>query len=98
MEILILVFYLFIFQRLLAHLYLIKFIQKINHWKEIIVGGYEVYIRDYTKRYEVNQQIKKNYTSFDIESRTIDEIYPSIFAWLDIQNVNRNVLPDLDLA
>ncbi len=66
-------------------------IQKLNDWTQDQVGGFEIKIRDFNK---LEQEGKKvyNITGSDLNAKTIKEIYPQIFDWLDLQNINAIII------
>ena len=71
----------------------LKLIQRLNGWKSDEIGGYEVFLNDYNQMDDVSMSIYEN-EHFPLlwETKTIKEIYPNIFDWLNIQNTNRNIL------
>ena len=60
-------------------------------WEHNEIGGFEVLLKDYTAMDSINRQLYANLPDRWI-SRTIKEVYPNIFDWLEIMNVNRNVI------
>lgn len=71
----------------------IKLIQRLNGWKNNEIGGYELFLTDYRKMDQVSNQIYANdLFPQDWETKTIHQIYPNIFDWLNIQDTNQNIL------
>ncbi len=69
----------------------IRLIQKINNWNNNQIGGYEIFTDNYHNSDSLNTQLL-NALPTEWMSRTIQSIYPNIFDWLSIQDVNRNVV------
>jgi lipoprotein-releasing system permease protein len=69
----------------------LRLIRRLNNWQENEIGGYEIFIKDYQKMDTVNQLLYDNLPQSWI-SRTVKEVYPNIFDWLNIQDVNRDVI------
>jgi len=63
----------------------IRLIQRLNNWKENEIGGYEIFINDYHKLDTVSNAISYQLPS-KWNSRTIRDVYPNIFDWLDLQD------------
>jgi lipoprotein-releasing system permease protein len=72
----------------------IRLLRRANNWQYNQIGGYEVFLDDYKNIEAVNDLLYDgpNQLPGTWISRTIKEIYPFIFDWLNIQNVNRNVI------
>lgn len=71
----------------------IRLIQRLNNWENYEIGGYELFLRDYEKMNEVSDAIYYNDLFPRLwETRTVKEIYPNIFDWLQIQNTNQGIL------
>ncbi len=69
----------------------IRLVQLVNNWKPNQIGGYEIFINDYHKMDAFNTALSDKLPS-EWVSRSTKEIYPNIFDWLGIQDVNRNVV------
>jgi len=69
----------------------LRLIRRINQWKPNEIGGYEIFLKDYKQIDTINDQLYDRLPDTWI-SKSIREIYPNIFDWLNIQDVNRNVI------
>jgi lipoprotein-releasing system permease protein len=69
----------------------LSLLRQVYNWQHNEIGGYEVFLNDYTKMDTINSQLYDMLPQTWI-SRTIKQVYPNIFDWLQIQNVNRNVI------
>ena len=71
----------------------IKLIRRLNSWRGDEIGGYEIFLNDYNKMDAVSSSIY-NLKEFPQlwETRTVKEIYPNIFDWLNIVSYNGNIL------
>lgn len=71
----------------------LRLLRRINNWSADEIGGYEVFLNDYHKVDTVNDML---YNKYQLPgawiSRPIKEVYPNIFDWLSIQDVNRDVI------
>ena len=67
----------------------IRLIQRINNWNNNEIGGYEIFIKNYKQM----EQVSSNFRLPIIwNSKTIKEVYPAIFDWLNVQDTNRNIV------
>ena len=71
----------------------IKLIRRLNGWNDDQIGGYEIFLKDYKQMDQVSNAI---YNNDEIpqtwETKTVKEIYPNIFDWLQVINTNSTVL------
>ncbi len=72
-------------------------IQKLNNWTTNDVGGFELTVKNFNKLDEVSQHVYK-ISGFDFNTQTIKELYPEIFHWLELQNINVVIIIVLMLA
>jgi len=71
----------------------LRLIQRLNNWQSDEIGGYEIFLHDYKTMDSVNETIRNSdLIPQDWTSKTVKEVYPNIFDWLGIQDVNRNVI------
>lgn len=63
----------------------LNLIRRINLWNDSSIGGYEVYVKDKALMNPLNEEIK-NVLPIQWGSRTIQEVYPNIFDWLNLQH------------
>jgi lipoprotein-releasing system permease protein len=71
----------------------LKLIQRLNDWHSDEAGGYEIFLKDYTRIDEVTDEIydmDKFPPTWDTQS--VRNISPNIFDWLHMQNKTRDVL------
>jgi lipoprotein-releasing system permease protein len=62
-------------------------IRKINNWKKDEIGGYEVNITSLDLLDKVSKEVYQR-VDYQTNVQTIRDIYPQIFNWLDLQNLN----------
>ncbi|MES2591839.1 MAG: ABC transporter permease [Bacteroidota bacterium] len=65
----------------------IKQIQKLNYWTSDQVGGFEVTIKDYKKIDDLGEYVN-DLVGQDLIAKTIKEKQPTIFSWLELQDMN----------
>jgi lipoprotein-releasing system permease protein len=65
----------------------IRQIQRLNNWDSSQVGGFEVFVDDPDELEEAGQRVY-DLIGPDLNSKTIREMQPSIFDWLDLQTTN----------
>jgi len=72
----------------------LKLIQRLNGWQPNEIGGYEIFLRDYHQMQQVSDELYFNIEKFPPtwDTKTIKDLYPNIFDWLNMQDITRNVL------
>lgn len=63
----------------------LRLIQRLNDWSPDQIGGYEIFVDDYTKMEATSEEIFNN-IPIRLKSSTIKEIFPNIFDWLGLQD------------
>jgi len=62
-------------------------IQKLNNWGKDSVGGFELLVKDFGMLDQINEKVKRS-LNYTLSAKSIKEIYPEQFEWLNIINVN----------
>ncbi len=70
----------------------IRILQQLLDWNENQVGGFEVFIDDIDDLNAINEHIYIEQIPNDLYSQTIREKSPSIFEWLELQDINEIVI------
>ncbi len=69
----------------------INLIRRVNNWDGNKIGGYEVTLKDYNNIDTVQSQLNGQLPSLWV-AKSIKEVYPNIFDWLNVQDLNRNIV------
>lgn len=69
----------------------LRLIRRVNGWSANQIGGYEVFLDNFKNIDTVSTRLSDK-LPVEWMSRSIREVYPNIFDWLNIQDVNRNVI------
>ncbi len=70
----------------------IRQVQRLNDWSDSLVSGFEVYLDDVGGLEKSADDIYYGVLGPDLISQTIKEIYPNIFDWLKLQNMNEIII------
>lgn len=62
-------------------------IQKLNGWDSAQVSGFEVYIDDF-RDIDKMREVVYHKIGYDLNARTIRDLYPQLFDWLSLQDMN----------
>lgn len=66
-------------------------IRRVNDWAPDQTGGYEIFLKEHSSIDSVSNRLSDALPAAWM-SRSIREVYPNIFDWLSIQDMNRNVI------
>ncbi len=69
----------------------LQLLQRLNNWDADQVGGFGIVLEDYNQLYSTYLSIL-DMLPYDVDARTIDEIYPQIFDWLALLDMNVYVI------
>ncbi len=69
----------------------IKHVQRLNNWDEAFISGFEIFLHDERLMNPVADEVDE-IIGYDLRAQTVREINPQIFDWLDLQDVNVQVI------
>lgn len=69
----------------------IAHVQKLNGWDSASVGGFEILLNDYKKLDATTEAVNET-IGFEFLAKSIKEVNPQIFSWLDAQDINAVVV------
>jgi lipoprotein-releasing system permease protein len=75
----------------------IHLIRRLNNWSADEVGGYEIRVKDFNRLDELTTQVHEG-LDLGLKAFSIKELYPVIFQWLSLLDVNAQVIFILMLA
>jgi lipoprotein-releasing system permease protein len=76
----------------------LRHIQKLNEWEDNQISGYEIGVKDFGLMQQVNDEIyfltsaKVEADGTMLRNRTIEQLQPQIFGWLDLLDTNVYVI------
>lgn len=65
----------------------IHHIQKLNNWQPDQVGGFEVLLNNFRDIDKIGKYVYRH-IGYNLDAQTIKQLYPQIFDWLDLQDIN----------
>jgi len=65
----------------------IRHIQKLNNWQPDEVGGFEVILDNFNNLDKMGKYVYRK-IGMTLDAKTIRDLYPQIFDWLDLQDIN----------
>jgi len=66
-------------------------LQRLNDWENNEVAGFEILLHDFKDLEEVNARVEST-IPYDFQTRTIRQLYPQIFDWLALLDMNVYVI------
>lgn len=70
----------------------IRLLQRINNWDANEITGYQVDLDNERYADTIANEIYANYIEPPLTTNTYKDLYPSIFDWLNLQNVNARII------
>lgn len=70
----------------------INLLRHLNAWQPNQIGGYEVMTNNYRDMDSISDVLYNEILPQDLASSTIRQVYPNIFDWLNLQNMNELIL------
>ncbi|MBS1773032.1 MAG: ABC transporter permease [Bacteroidetes bacterium] len=70
----------------------LRLLQRINNWQPDEINGYQITVDDERLADTLSWQIFNNYIQPPLTTYTMMDIFPNIFDWLNLQDVNAEVI------
>jgi lipoprotein-releasing system permease protein len=70
----------------------LNLLRRLNNWTPREVGGYEVMVDSYKEMDNVADALYAHVLPQNLTASTIHQIYPNIFDWLNLQNMNELII------
>lgn len=67
-------------------------LRRLSNWKPDEIGGYEVTCNQYKEMDAISNELYNQVLPQYLTSSTIHQIYPNIFDWLNLQNMNELII------
>jgi len=75
----------------------IRHVQRLNNWEEQQVGGFEVFVDDF-RNIDALWENVYDLIGYELNATSIKSLYPQIFDWLDLQDMNVIIILVLMIA
>ncbi len=70
----------------------IRLLQRINNWQPENINGYQIDLHDVQLSDTIANLVFDNYIEAPLTTSTMREIYPSVFDWLQLQDINAQIV------
>jgi lipoprotein-releasing system permease protein len=70
----------------------LNLLRRLNDWTPEEIGGYEIMLNDYRHMDSVREALYQHVLPQGLSANTIRQIYPNIFDWLSLQNMNEFII------
>lgn len=70
----------------------VRQVQELNGWLPNQISGFEIFLDNIDDLDPFGEYIYYQKTSSELFSQTIKELYPNIFSWLDLQDINEQFI------
>jgi lipoprotein-releasing system permease protein len=74
----------------------IRHVQRLNDWDDELIGGFEVLVDDYNNISGLTREVFEH-IPYDMDAKSIRQIFPQIFDWLALLDMNVVVILSLML-
>lgn len=75
----------------------IRHIQRLNKWDDDMVSGFDVYVDNFKDLDKIYEQVYDE-VGYKLDATSIKELYPQIFDWLNLQDMNVIIILILMIA
>jgi len=75
----------------------IRHIQRLNKWDDDMVSGFDVYVDNFRNLDKIYEKVYDE-VGFKLDATSIKELYPQIFDWLNLQDMNVIIILILMIA
>lgn len=72
----------------------LKMISKVNNWNSGQIGGYEIWLHNWSDVDRLSPEIYRK-AGLQYNTQTVRDLYPQLFNWLELQNLNVIVIISL---
>lgn len=62
-------------------------IRRLNDWDSLTVSGVEIFIESFSELDRIAESVYQT-TGYNLNSQTIKQLYPQIFDWIELQDIN----------